>query len=319
MKKILNENKVLVIGGVLMVLFVGLLFWPQKKETPIQKQPVIKQKELIGLPRKAEIVDWSKSEISLPNKMAILESKNNPITSDQVGLIKKAVGMEGVGITKSADNYEVFENDKAVLYVLFNEREINYEIKNKLAYKGEKDSTKALSNFNALVSKLSINNQLTNPKVDYLKDDYRAVKTDINSADYLEITTTSTYNGILMLNYLGEPQIKAEYNFDGDLGGLTIYNAFDEITEGKMSTIASVESLRQTPAAEMPIFSEDGGKEFVMSTGDEEIKTIVAGPGKLGYVFNKSDFTYQPYYLNEGQTTLNTGLINITFGVPLIK
>ena len=319
MKKVINEYRIFIIGGLLVVIFLTLLLWPQNKKNDLQNQPEQKQVEIVGFPRKAESVDWSQTTINVPEKTTIIKSKNNPLSVKQINLIKSIVGMNGVGITKSTDSYEVFENDKATLYIFINEKEIDYQIKYNFISESKKDPTKAQNNFNELLVKLSLSDKMTKPIINYYKDEFRAINSTVDLADFLEITTTPTKKGIPLLNYKGENQIKAQYNFDGVLGRLIIYNVFDEMTDDKVMPLMSANEIKVTSAANMPIFDEIGGREFQMSTGDEEIKTINAGKGQLVYIFRKSDHTYQPYYLNQGQTTLTTGITKIIFGVPLAK
>ena len=312
--EIREVNKIII--GLLLLIFLAVLLWPQNKITTQSTSTIVPN---IGIPKRAESIDWGNTQINTPGKIVVLKSKNNPITGDQTDLVKKVVGMEGVGTTKTTDIYQAFENDKGTLFVLFNEREFDYQVNNKLDFAGEKNNSKALASFNLLMAQLSFVDKISKPEVEYFKDEYRAIKSDLAEADYVVITATIMHNNIPMLGYIGQPQIRAEFNFNGELARLTLYNAFDQVTEDKEISLISTSEIKKMAADFLPIFNEVGGKEFVMSTGEEPIKKITAGDGQLVFIFRKSDYTYQPYYLNQGQTTFTTGVTEIIFGVPLAK
>lgn len=322
MKKIFNEYKIFIIVGLLVLIFVGLLLWPQskqKEETKTSKTSGTKYVMMEGLPQRAQSINWDKTKIEIPEKIVVLKIKNKPVTNEQINNLKKIFEMEGLKATTENDDFQLYENSKATLYIFLKDKQIDYQLKTKLPYTGNKETTKAVNNFTETLTKILGERKVEDQKINFFKDEFRAVRSEINSADFMEISTSFVYNNIPLFSYRGEPSIKAVYNFDGQLGRLTIFNLFDEIVEGKEVSLINSEYINKILAKDIPIFNIEGTKEYQMSTADEALQMIETGEGKIVYIFKKFDNSYQPYYLNKGQSKLTTGEAKITFGIPLIK
>jgi len=126
MKKIFSEYKVYFGIGGLIIIFGLLLFWPQKKSNEILVTS--NKTKIVGLRQRVDGIDWGDLKIEVPDKLPILESKSSFINGERLNILMKAVGMEGVGATRSDSFYVIYENKDATLTIKLKERQIDYLI-----------------------------------------------------------------------------------------------------------------------------------------------------------------------------------------------
>ena len=318
MKKIFNEYKVYFGIGLLVIIFGLLLFWPQGSKEKKLETGNENMTKIVGLRQKTEGVDWGDLKIEEPEKLPILKSKSSFINGDRLNILMKVVGMEGVEAIRSDSFYVIYENKDATLTIKLRERQIDYLIKRKLSYVGEKEKTKAINNFNVLMSQIS-ERKISDTEVEYFKDEFRATRSTIYNADFMELSANFLFNNTPVMNYQGGPSIKAQYGFDGQLGRLTIFNPFDDLANDKEVELIRVNDIKSLPPSSFPIFKIKGNREFAMSTGEEVINMIKGGTGQVAYLFEPLTNSYVPYLVVDGNTRLKSGDTEVTFGVPLVK
>jgi hypothetical protein len=317
MVRIIKEYRVLIIITLLLVAFGLVLWWPrpEEKNTNTKVTPVSK---IAGMRQKPAAVEWGDTEIVVPQKTSILRSNSSFINGDKLERLKKELGMEGVGATKSNSYYVVYENKEATLYIKLRERQIDYLIKQKLSYKGEKDKSKALVSFQNLISKTT-GRPVGQIEVEYFRDEFRAVRSNMNNADFMEISANFLYKDNPVMSMRGGPSVKAQYGFDGKLGRLIMYNPFDELVEDREVELIDKDTLKNLGGERTFLFEIKGNREFAMSTGEEEVGTIRATSATVAYLYEPSDNSYVPFIVGQGKTWLKSGETKVVIGSSLLK
>ncbi len=115
MKKIINEYKVFIFIGVLLLIFGVLLLWPQKKEN--QEKVVENKTKIVGIVQRPEVIEWGENKIVIPEKTKILEQKDGFINGNKLELLLKTMGMAGVKAEKSDSFYVVYRNESSSIYI----------------------------------------------------------------------------------------------------------------------------------------------------------------------------------------------------------
>jgi hypothetical protein len=316
MKKILIENRIYIGIGLIVLVFGLLLFWPTKNKTA----EVTKEKEtkIVGMVQRSESVDWDKTEINIPEKMPILKAKNSFINGDKLAILLETLGMKDATVTQSDSNYVIYKNDVSTLYIKLKEKQIDFQIRSKLSYTGIKDATKAKENLKKVLDQIS-DRKIGPMNTEYFKDEFRAIRTSMAAADFLEITTNFLYEDRPIFSHIGGPSVKAQYNFDGKLGRLIIFNPFDELENIETVKLVTIDDIKNTQASKFPIFNIKGNREFELSTREDLINMIKGESSQLGYIYEPSSEKYVPFLIVNGKTTITSGSAEVTFGVPIVK
>jgi hypothetical protein len=318
MKKFISENKIYIFIGLLVLIFGLLLFWPQGGSNQKQVTSNKNGTKIVGVMQRPEEVVWKNEQVEIPKNGKVLEQKGSFINADKLETLMNAVGMKGARVEKSDAYYVIYRKDKTSLYLKLKEKQIDFQSPDKTEYKGEKSSASQVANLKNLVKSIT-NREITEPEIEYFKNEYRAIRSDIKTADFMEITSNFLYEYMPVMSYQGGPSIKAQYGFDGKLRRLMIFNPFDEPTANKEISLVTFEEIKKMPASSFPIFDIKGNRDFVMSTGEEAIKMINGQDSQMAYVFEPVTSTYVPYLITKGKTELESGETEIIFGVPLTK
>lgn len=316
MKRILIENRIYIGIGLIVVVFGTLLLWPNQNKTA--EVPMEKETKIIGIVQRSELVDWDKTELSIPETMPILKAKNSFINGDKLTNLLGVLGMSDATVTQSDSNYVIYKNSESVLYIKLKEKQIDFQIRSKLKYTRVKDFTKAKENIVKLLSQIS-NRKTGLLEVEYFKDEFKATRTNVASADFLEVTTNYLYEDKPVFSYHGGPSIKAQYNFDGKLGRLIIFNPFDDLENAETVELLQSDDIKNTQASKFPIFNIKGNREFELSTREDLINQIKGETSQIGYIYEPSSDRYIPFLIVKGKTTIKSGNAEVIFGVPIVK
>lgn len=318
MKKIFSENKVLVIGGGLIILFSILLFWPWKLKKEVAETS--KSKGVIqigGIINKPEMVDWSEAAVIVPETLSVLKPGNNFINGEETVALRKNLNMDSAKIGSSNESFSLFESDEATLALKFKEREIDYQVKKVPTGEGVKlTEAELVSQFRAMVGKLFPEKETGGVGVKYLKDEFRAVGAEANSADYVEITANFVYKNIPIRSFSGMPSVKAQYNFAGKLLRLTVSNPFDKLVEEEKATVKSLMEIKETETSEVMVFDVNGEHDYEIATGQVKIGSIKVDETNLVYIYNPEGNNFLPYLLGSGVIDQETMVV---IGVPILK
>jgi len=316
MKKTLVEYRIYIGIGLIVLVFGLLLLWPNQNKTIAP--PKEKETKIVGMVQRSESVDWEKTEVSIPETMPILRAKNGFINGDKLTKLLNTLGMSDATVTQSDSNYVIYKNSGSTLYIKLKEKQIDFQIRSKLTYIGLKDSAKAKDDLIKLLGQIS--DRKTGPlSVEYFKDEFRAIRTSMAAADFLEITSNFLYDDKPIFSHQGGPSIKAQYNFDGKLGRLIIFNPFDELESEKTVKLVTVDEIKSTQANNFPIFNIKGNREFELSTREDLINLIKGETSQIGYIYDPSSDKYVPFLMVNGKTGLASGTAEIVFGVPIVK
>jgi hypothetical protein len=318
MKKIIAKYQVYLIIGGLLVVFGILLLWPQKNGNEKVETGSENKTKIVGIMQRSDSVDWGKTEIELPEKSHLLKSKTSFINGDKTVKLLAILGMSDAKVIQSDENYVIYRNDNSSLYIKLKEKQIDYQIRSKLAYKGDRNTNTAKNNLAELLSKISTQ-KVGVMEVEYYKDEFRAIRTSLASADFMEIRTNFLYDDTPVLSYQGGPTIKAQYNFEGKLGRLIIFNPFDELENDSEITLVKVDEIKNMDPKNFPIFNIVGNRDFELSTREEMVGMIKSENSRLSYIYDSSKEKYIPYLVVKGKTNLSSGISEVVFGVPIIK
>lgn len=316
MKKILVENRIYIGIGLIVLVFGTLLLWPSQNK--IVETPKETETKIVGMVQRSELVDWEKTDLSIPETMPILKAKNSFINGDKLATLLGVLGMSDATVTQSDSNYVIYKNSESVLYIKLKEKQIDFQIRSKLKYTGAKDFTKAKENLVKLLSQIS-NRKTGLMEVEYFKDEFKAIRTNVASADFLELTTNYLYEDKPIFSHQGGEGVKAQYNFDGKLGRLIIFNPFDELENVETAKLLKIDDIKNTQASKFPIFNIKGNREFELSTREDLISLIKGETSQIGYIYEPSSDKYIPFLIAKGKTTIKSGSAEVIFGVPIIK
>ena len=316
MNKIVAKYQVVLIIGFLLVVFGVLLLWPSNKNSPSQPKPP--ETKIVGIQQRSDSVDWGKTDIELPEKSHLLKSKTSFINGDRTIKLLSALNMSDAKVVQSDENYVIYRNDSSSLYIKLKEKQIDYQIKGKLPYKGDRNINTAKNNLSELLSKITT--QKVGPmEVEYYKDEFRAVRSNLNNADFVEIRANFVFNDTPVLSYQGGPTIKAQYNFEGKLGRLIIFNPFDELENENEVSLIRADEIKDMDAKKFPIFNIIGSREYELSTREEMVGMIKSENSRLSFIYDSAKEKYIPYLVVKGKTILSSGTSEVIFGVPIIK
>lgn len=317
MKNFIEKNKIYLIIGGLVLLFGLALFWPQNKSNKRQVTSNKGQTKIVGLPQRPKTVNFGEIKTEIPEKIRLLNS-NYSIDENKINKLLADLGMAGAQITKNDEFYKIYRKEGLVLYVKLKDKQIDFQFPQDFKFQGKKDPNVSVKNFKDLMEIIS-NREIGEPWVKYFKDEFRAVPSDLEDADFLELYGNFLIDEIPILNYHGGPSIKAQYYLNGVLGRLTIYNLWDQPSEDRETTVKSKQEIVQSSPEGLPIFNIEGNKDFALSPQEEDINKIDGENYYTAYVFEPTNNKYFPYLIGKGKTTLKSGEGEVDFGVPLVK
>lgn len=326
MNKIKNWKIKFLSVGVFLLLIIMFFLTPNKKEE-VQYNSSKEKPTVINLLKdnqQPQFITWSINSFDLPSniKMYKISSPNLPNNFD--GIIKK------FGFTGSA-----FVDDKDL--VLFKDINSNFywdKKGNRLSY------SKDLS-LSPLTMPTEIKNQnqiklifsklikedfgIKNIDVKIISLEYQEIvgsrffKSDEKNSNIVEIKATYELNRYPIYSPTGTP-ITVRFSRDGIIIKSDITLPSNYIEDDKDYSLKGFDEIKSLSADNFKILEINGDRSFNLSSFDtNRVKEVNIKKVSMGYV-DISNYPYlMPYYIFEGDSLVNSGLVNVILVLPAIK
>lgn len=313
MKELLRKNKVGIITAVLVILFGGLLFWPNKKTQEIKtNKEILNTNTLLQGPNE---ISFGGVELKVPDKLPVIAVKDGWINSERTSQLLNLFEMTSAKIKINTPTLIMYQNDKATLTFKTTEKEIDYQIVD-ATKTGEvkRDEETIRTDFQQRMQKIIEMRKTKMGPTTYWKSDYRAYETTKGNSDFVVMSSYFVYSDSKMLNKEMSAGVVAEYDWGGELKRMRLHEPYGEIDETENIKTSSWEEIKKIEAGKWEVLNISGGKEYTMSNEKANYQNMRVDTGEVEYIFDINQDRYYPYLVLEGTATISGEAAKVRLG-----
>lgn len=311
----MTNKKILIILGILLIVFLLVLFWPTNKtsenqETTRERKLVVPEAEFVmNTPKE---IEWKLESDKGYNKAKVFLVQGKNWNDDDRAKIRSVLvgGAMPVGqffkIYDTADRYEFSRNIETVDEIEegnMNETEIKEIMGNMMGQLRE------------------VNNEI---KTEIVEVKYKQflypwwVSGTKEDHDILELRADFVFESLPMTMFNGHPII-ANYFTNGKLAKIQGQVPFEKTIKSEEKELLSLEDIKKIKPENAKIWSIDGGQEYELAEEDVLVEKVTIYDYQLKYIYGFKSKTVWPFYFLNANSQLTTGPAKVILIIPATK
>ena len=288
----------------ILIIFLGLLLWPNNKKKTENKNTVSKTEESYSpfFLETVKEIDWQNKKFD-EVKSELIKIRLKKIDGNELTRIGKVLGY----------------NDSYKQYLYWNEEMARVEFGKNISKVTEVKVPNRISKedmvtkFKKIINQINDDNdfELEVKEIKYVQFLFPWwIGAEINSANGVSIEGVYKYKGKEVWGYWGNP-IKGTMKMDGELIKLEMY--LPPIVEKKENdkTLVNSEILKRLPVDQNKIIKIDGGEDYELAETEPIISKVVVNEVKAILIFDQRNGWLWPSYLLNGEAESDRGKLNL--------
>lgn len=309
----MKNKKFWIIIGTLVIIFLGLLFWPTDKNSNVTK---IINRNIVE-PNPEFLMDSPKSigwgEIGIKNYTTA-----EALLVDQKSVdVNQKIEIRNILNPEFGDKEEVFifdDNKKSLEY------SGNIQEKKQLE-KGTLGTEEIKLKFGETTNKLK---RITASLPIIERVDYkqfvkpRWISSDERSVDAVEILANYYHKDIPVKSFYGY-MVEAVYFTNGKLVKWQQQLPFEKAVKTTIKKLWTLAELKNIDKGDFKIWRIDGGADYELSGDSPAVGDIKINDYDLEYIYDVKSGVVWPFYFLKGESNLSTGTAKVTLIISAVK